>query len=83
MHFDVPSAAGLLYGRIEMAFTENSTIAEIMKKANARELIAKHAGYPIDEGQLQMAMGMSIKQVANFVGWGNDKVAAFLKDLNA
>lgn len=67
-----------------MAFTANSTIAEVMKgKANASEILAKHAGQPIDLGQLQMAMGMSIQQVAGFVGWNQAKIEAFLKDLNA
>ncbi len=66
-----------------MAYTEDSTIAEVMKHANAKSIIDKHAGYPIDAGQLQMAMGMSLKQVASFVGWSSDKVAALLKDLNA
>jgi len=30
-----------------------------------------------------MAMGMSLQQVANFVGWNKEKVDALLKDLNA
>ena len=67
-----------------MAFTANSTIAEIMKgKANAAEILSKHAGQSIDLGQLQMAMGMSIQQVAGFVGWNQPKIEALLKDLNA
>jgi len=67
-----------------MAFTANSTIGEIMKgKANASEILAKHAGQPIDPSQLQMAMGMTIQQVAGFVGWNQAKIEAMLKDLNA
>jgi hypothetical protein len=67
-----------------MAFTVNSTITEIMKgKADAKAIIDKHAGRPIDPAQLQMAMGMSLQQVANFVGWNNEKIDALLKDLNA
>jgi len=67
-----------------MAFTANSTIAEVMKgKANAAEILSKHAGQPIDPNQLQMAMGMSIQQVAGFVGWNQAKIEAFLADLNA
>jgi hypothetical protein len=67
-----------------VAFTANSTIAEIMKgKANASEILAKHAGQPINPDQLQMAMGMSIQQIAGFVGWNQAKIDAFLKDLNA
>jgi hypothetical protein len=67
-----------------MAFTTNSTISDIMKgKPNAKAIIDKHAGRPIDPAQLQMAMGMSLQQVANFVGWNKEKVDALLKDLNA
>ncbi len=67
-----------------MAFTDNSTIAEIMKgKANAKEIIDKYAGRPIDPAQLQMAMGMSVQQVAGFVGWNKEKIDALLKELNA
>lgn len=67
-----------------MAFTANSTIADIVKdKANAREIIEKHAGQRIEPAQLQMAMGMSVQQVANFVGWNQAKIEALLKELNA
>ncbi|MDP2919868.1 MAG: hypothetical protein Q8O43_06600 [Dehalococcoidia bacterium] len=67
-----------------MAFSANSTINEIMKgKADAKAIIDKHAGRPIDPAQLQMAMGMSLQQVANFVGWNKEKIDALLVDLNA
>jgi hypothetical protein len=67
-----------------MAFTANSTVAEIMKgKANAQAIIEKHAGQKIDPAQLQRAMGMSIQQVANFVGWNQAKIDAMLKELNS
>jgi uncharacterized protein YidB (DUF937 family) len=67
-----------------MAFTSSSTLGEIINgKANAREIFAKHAGQPIDPNQLQMAMGMSIQQIANFVGWNQAKIEALLKELNA
>jgi hypothetical protein len=71
-------------GGVSMAFTSDSTIADILKgKANAREIIEKHAGQRIEPAQLQVAMGMSIQQVANFVGWNQVKIEALLKDLNA
>jgi hypothetical protein len=67
-----------------MAYTVNSTIGEVIKgKPNASEILAKHAGQPIDPSQLQMALGMTIQQVAGFVGWNQTKIDAFLKDLNA
>ena len=66
-----------------MAFTANSTLGEILKeKPNAKEVMAKHAGQPIDESQLSMAMGMTIQQIAGFVGWNAEKVEAFIKDIN-
>ena len=66
-----------------MAFTASTTLGEIMKKAGAKALLEKHAGRPIDAGQLQMAMGMSLQQVAGFVGLSKEKIEALLKDLNA
>lgn len=67
-----------------MAFTANSTIGEILNsKPNAQEILSKHAGQPIDPNQLQMALGMTVQQVANFVGWNQAKIDAFLVDLNA
>jgi len=66
-----------------MAFTDSSTLGDILKeKPNAKEVLAKHAGQPIDESQLAMAMGMSIKQIAGFIGWGQEKIDAFIKDVN-
>ena len=66
-----------------MAFTANSTIGEILKeKPNAKEVLAKHAGQPIDESQLSMAMGMSVQEVAGFIGWNQEKIDAFIKDVN-
>jgi len=66
-----------------MAFTANSTLGEIIKeKSNAKEIIAKHAGQPVNESQLAMAMGMTVQQVAGFVGWNQEKIEAFLKDIN-
>ena len=66
-----------------MAFTASSTIGEILKeKPNAKEVLAKHAGQPIDESQLSMAMGMSVQEVAGFIGWNQEKIDAFIKDIN-
>ena len=66
-----------------MAFTASTTISEILKeKPDAIDIFAKHAGQPVDRSQLSMAMGMSLQQVAGFIGWGTDKVEALLKELN-
>ena len=66
-----------------MAITANTTIADVLKeKPNAREILAKHAGQPVDESQLSMAMGMTIQQVAGYIGWNQEKIDAFVKDLN-
>ena len=66
-----------------MAFTANSTLGEIIKeKSNAKDIISKHAGQPVDESQLAMAMSMTIQQIAGFVGWNQEKIEAFLKDVN-
>ena len=66
-----------------MELTADSTIGDILGvKPDAREIIEKHAGQPVDESLLVMAMGMSLRQVASFVSWGPDKIEALLKDLN-
>ena len=66
-----------------MAFTANSTIGEILKeKPDAKELIAKHVGQPIDESLLSMAMGMSVQGVAGYIGLDQEKIDAFIKDVN-
>jgi len=66
-----------------MAFTTSTTIGEILKeKPDAIEIFAKHAGQPVDRSQLSMAMGMSLQQVAGFIGWGPDKIEGLLKELN-
>ena len=66
-----------------MALTPDSTISEVLSsRPDAKEIVAKHAGTPIDESQLAMAMGMSLRQVAGFVGWGSDKVDALVAELN-
>ena len=66
-----------------MALTADSTISEILKsRPDAKDILAKHAGQPVDESQLAMAMGMSLREVAGYVGWGSEKIEAVLKDLN-
>ena len=66
-----------------MALTADSTISDVLKsRPDAKDIIAKHAGQPVDESQLAMAMGMSLREVAGYVGWGSEKIEAVLKDLN-
>ncbi len=66
-----------------MAFTANSTIGEILKeKPDAKEIIAKYVGQPIDESLLSMAMGMSVQGVAGYIGLDQEKIDAFIKDVN-
>ena len=66
-----------------MAVTANSTISEVLNaNPKAKEIINKHAGQPVDDSQLSMAMGMTIQQVAGYVGWNQEKIDALVKDLN-
>ena len=66
-----------------MAITANSTISEVLNtNPKAKKIANKHAGQPLDDSQLSMAMGMTIQQVASFVGWNQDKIDALIKDLN-
>ncbi len=66
-----------------MAVTANSTISEVLSaNPKAKEIIAKHTGQPVDDSQLSMAMGMTIQQVAGYIGWNQEKIDALVKDLN-
>ena len=66
-----------------MQFTASSTIGEILNiKLAAKEVLAEHLGHPIDESELLMAMGMSIQDVAEYVGWNQEKVSSVIKDIN-
>ncbi len=49
---------------------------------DAKEVIAKHVGQPIDESLLSMAMGMSVQSVAGYIGLDQEKIDAFIKDVN-
>lgn len=66
-----------------MAVTANSTITEVLSaNPKAKEIIAKHAGQPVDDSLLSMATGMTIQQVAGYIGWNQEKIDALVKDLN-
>ncbi len=67
-----------------MAFTANSTVGDILKeKPSAKEVLEKHAGQTVDPSLLAMAMGMTVQQVAGFVGWSPEKIQALVDELNA
>lgn len=66
-----------------MAVTANSMISGVLSaNPKAKEIIAKHAGQPVDDSQLSMVMGMTIQQVASYIGWNQEKIDALVKDLN-
>ena len=45
-----------------MTVTANSMISGVLSaNPKAKEIIAKHAGQPVDDSQLSMAMGMTIQ----------------------
>jgi hypothetical protein len=66
----------------KMAYTPDSKLADILKHPNIKAIIEKHFGRSVGNEQLQMVMGMTLLQVANFLGWTNEKVDAVLNDLN-
>jgi len=69
--------------RQKIALTSQSSIADILKsRSNAKEVINRHAGMPVDASQLVMAMHMTVEQVALYMGWARDRIEALLKDLN-
>ncbi len=66
-----------------MTFDVNSTIGDILKeKPDATKIFEKHTGQSVDPSQLAMAMGMTVQQVAGYIGWSAEKVAAILKEVN-
>ena len=66
-----------------MAFDANSTIGDILKeKPNAKEVLERHAAMTVDPAQLAIVEGMTIQQVAGYIGWSQEKIDALLKDVN-
>ena len=54
-----------------MAITANSTIRQVLEeKPNAKEILAKHAGQPVDDSQLAQGMSYTIQEVAGYIGGG-------------
>lgn len=69
-----------------MSFTADSKLGDILdQKPAALAVLGKHAGAAgsMLQSQIGMARGMSIKQIAGFVNWPQEKIDALLADLNA
>lgn len=67
----------------KVALSADSSIGDVLKsRPDAREIITRHVGMPVDESQLAMAMHMTVRQVVGFLDWDWEKIDALLKDLN-
>lgn len=66
-----------------MKFDENSTIEQISKNDKAKEVLSKHIPGVWDNPMIDMAMGFTIKTLANFpqTGIDDDKLEAIKNDL--
>ncbi len=69
-----------------MPYTSDSKLGDILdQKPAALDVLAKHAGAgaAMIQGNIGMARGMSIAQIAGFARWNAEAIDALLADLNA
>ncbi len=66
-----------------MAFTATSTVGEVLAvKPGAIAIVENFIGRRITQSELEFAQGMTIKNVAEFVGMNQEKMEELLKELN-
>jgi hypothetical protein len=67
-----------------MAFTASSTVGEVLAvKPSAITIVENFIGRRITQTELEFAQGMTLKNVAEFVGMSQEKMEQFIKELNA
>jgi len=66
-----------------MAFTASSTVGEVLAvKPGAIAIVENFIGRRITQSELEFAQGMTLKNVAEFVGMSQEKLEEFIKELN-
>ena len=67
-----------------MAFTANSTVEQVLAvKPGAVAILENNIGRRISQSEIEFAQGMTLKNVAEFVGMSQEKLEALIKELNA
>jgi uncharacterized membrane protein len=66
-----------------MAFTASSTVGQVLAvKPGAITIVENYIGRRISQNEIEFAQGMTLKNVAEFVGMSNEKLEALIKELN-
>jgi hypothetical protein len=65
-----------------MAYTESSTIRDIMAKPNGKTILEKYVGHPLTQIGLDQVYPMAIKALAPLVAIDQVKLTALLNELN-
>jgi hypothetical protein len=66
-----------------MAFTASSTVGEVLAvKPGALAIVENYIGRRITQNEIEFAQGMTLKNVAEFVGMSQEKMEALIKELN-
>lgn len=66
-----------------MAFKASSTVSEVLAvKPGAITIVENYIGRRITQSELEFAQGMTLKNVAEFVGMSQEKMEEFIKELN-
>lgn len=66
-----------------MAFTASSTVGQVLSvKPGAITIVENYIGRRITQTEIEFAQGMTLKNVAEFVGMSNEKLEELIKELN-
>ena len=66
-----------------MAFDASSTVGQVLAvKPGAIAIVEKYIGRRITQTEIEFAQGMTLKNVAEFVGMNQEKMEELIKELN-
>jgi hypothetical protein len=66
-----------------MPFTAGSTVGEVLAiKPGAITIVENFIGRRITQSEIEFAMGMTLKNVAEYVGMNQEKMEEFIKEIN-
>lgn len=67
-----------------MAFTASSTVGQVLAvKPGAITIVENYISRRISQSEIEFAQGMTLKNVAEFVGMSQEKLEELIKELNA
>ncbi len=66
-----------------MAFTADTTVGQILSvKPGAITIVESYLGRRITQSEIEFAQGMTLKNVAEYVGMTKEKMEELIKELN-